>query len=84
MSVMLRLVRHDGNPVSGIEAKQRNRHVVENFPYDGFLYASTMEDVAKLLQDEKTHQADNGPWPWVYRARCGKEFFKEAVEKICV
>lgn len=41
ISVMLRLCKHDGFPVGGIEMKMRNRHVIENFPYPGFLYAET-------------------------------------------
>ena len=82
MSVMVRLVRHDGNPVGGIEARQRGINVIENFPYDGFMYAKTIEEVNKLLRDPQTHEIDNGPWPYLYRAKCGKEFFKREIERI--
>lgn len=83
MSCMLRLVRHDGNPVSGIEMKQRNRHVIENYPYDGFLYAYTMDDVNRWLRDPKTHQMDESPWGALYRERCSRTNFKKEVLRIC-
>ena len=79
MSVMLRLVRHDGNPVGGIECKQRNRHIIENYPYGGFLYARTMEDINKWIRDENTHRGHAGPWPSYYRERCSPENFKKEV-----
>jgi hypothetical protein len=79
ISVMLRLVRHDGNPVGGIECKQRNRHIIENYPYDGFLYARTMADVNKFLRDDNVHFGDYGPWPSLYRERCSSENFKKEI-----
>jgi hypothetical protein len=82
ISVMLRLVRHDGNPVGGIEMKQRNRHVITNFPYEGFLYANTMEEVNQFLQDPLVHEGDFGPWPSYYRERCSKKEFKKEIERI--
>jgi hypothetical protein len=83
LSVMLRLVRHDGNPISAIEMLQRGRNVITNYPYDGMLYAHTMEDVNKFLRDEKTHEENVGPWPAHYRERCSPEYFKKEIDRLC-
>ena len=79
ITVMLRLTQHDGFPVGGIEAKIRNLHVIENYPYPGFLFARTMEDVNEYLRDDLVHAGDSGPWPSWYRENCSPERFKEQV-----
>lgn len=80
-SCLLRLCAHDGNPIGGIEMKQRNRHVISNFPYEGFLYAHTFEDAVKYLSDIKTHEGDFGPYPAYYRERCSDRYFKQHIEE---
>jgi hypothetical protein len=81
-SVMLRLVRHDGMPISCIEMLQRGRNCITNYPYEGMMYARTMDDVNKLLRDGKTHEMNDGPWPAYFRERCSKESFKRNVERV--
>jgi hypothetical protein len=83
MSVLLRLCKHDGNPVGGIELKQRDRHVVENYPYSGFLYAETLDDVSRFLGDPKTHEGDYSPWGAFYREKCSRESFAATVKSVC-
>lgn len=81
-SMVLRLCRHDGYPVGGIETKQRNRHIIENFGgYPGFLYAETMEDANVFLRDETLHEGDFGPFPAYYREMGSDEAFKKRVFK---
>lgn len=79
MSVMLRLCRHDGFPVGGIEFEMRNRHVIENYPYPGFLYAPTMDAVNEYLRSDAVHGGNFSAWPMWYRKYCGKEMFKNRV-----
>jgi hypothetical protein len=81
-SCILRLCLHDGFPVGGIEAKVRGLHIIENFPYPGFLYAPTVEKVNEYLHDEATFQIDSGPFPAWYRQECCKEAFKEKTWKL--
>lgn len=77
---IMRLVQHDGFPVGGIEAKIRNMKIIENFPYPGFEFAETLEDVNKLLKKEETFQEDKGPWPSFYREMCAPKAFKKNIE----
>lgn len=81
-SCILRLCHHDGFPVGGIEAKIRNLNVIENFAYPGFLFAETLEDVNRVLQDPKTHEEDKGPWPAWYRENCSPEAFGRRVKDL--
>lgn len=78
-SVVLRLCQHDGFPVGGIECKQRNRHIIENYPYPGFLFAETLEEVNAFLQDPAVHEGDFGPWPSWYREKCSPAAFQKNV-----
>jgi hypothetical protein len=80
VSCVLRLTRHDGHPVGGIEAKMRGLHVLENFPYPGFLYCEHLQAVHMLLNEQTTHEIDRTEWPEFYRQVCSPASFKE---KIC-
>ena len=77
VSCIMRIVQHDGNPVGGIEAKQRGLHVIENYPYKGFLYAKSLRELDKILDDPKTHELDDSAWPNFYRTMCSGEHFKK-------
>jgi len=83
ISVMLRLCEHDGFPVGGIEAKMRGLHVIENFPYPGFLHAKNLDDVNNYLQSD-IHDGDQTDWPAWYREQCSPQRFNENVRKLCV
>ena len=83
MTCLLRLCRHDGNPVGGIEAKQRGLHVIENYPYAGFLPVNSIDEAVAYLKRSKTHKIDDSIWPAFYREHCSAENFKKQVETIC-
>lgn len=82
MSCVLRLVKHDGFPVSGIEAKMKGLHVIENYPYEFFIYADNKQHIVSSLKDQSTHETDKGIGPEVYRRECSPESFKRKVFEI--
>jgi len=82
MSCVLRLTQHDGHPVGGIEAKMRGLHVIENYPYEGFLFADNTKSIMMLLEDEATRSIDTSEWPEFYRNVCSPTSFREKVCQI--
>lgn len=81
-SCILRLCKHDGHPVGGIEAKMKGLHIVENYPYEGFLFADTPKSIIMLLNDPMTHENDKSEWPRFYRHVCSPQAFKRNVWQI--
>lgn len=76
ISVLLRITYHDGHPQNMIEAKMAGRHVITSYPYDGCLYAQTLEQVKHWLNDPMTHQNDKTMWPERYRDLYTPTLFK--------
>lgn len=79
MSCVLRLTKHDGHPLGAIEAKMKGLHVIENYPYEGFLLATTLNHVKMLIEDEETHQGDDSFWPELYQKECSPNNFKKKI-----
>ena len=97
ISCVLRLCVHDGFPVGGIEAKQRGLHVIEDYPYPGFLCPEvtvktengpvvgvSLDEIIRLIRADETHEGDSTGWPEWYQTKCSKAAFKKTVmEALC-
>ena len=81
-SLLLRYTKHDGFPQNIIQAKMLGRHVVSSWPYEGCMWGTEPQEIAKIINRPEAHFVDSTQWPEWYRNHCTKDAFEKEITNI--